>query len=92
MWGHFRHALRRAGPRHLLFNTALNATSNVDQIVGFNVAEDRIELSRAIFGGFGAKVSLAIGDKANAAGPQIVYTTRRANCSTMWMARGFVHR
>ncbi|MGO4706764.1 calcium-binding protein, partial [Microvirga sp. 2MCAF38] len=56
-----------------VFDTALNAVSNVDQIIDFNVAEDRIELSRAIFGKFGANVSLAIGDKANAAGPQIVY-------------------
>lgn len=56
-----------------VFETALDGVSNVDRITDFDVARDGLFLNRAIFGGFGAKVSLAYGDKANAAQAQIVY-------------------
>ncbi|MGO4705270.1 M10 family metallopeptidase [Microvirga sp. 2MCAF38] len=64
-----------AGRDTFVFDTALNAASNVDQIVGFNASEDWIALSRSIFGGFGSSVSLVAGPgaTANAATAQIVY-------------------
>ena len=38
-----------AGADHFLFNTALNASTNVDQIVDFSVADDSFALDEAIF-------------------------------------------
>ncbi|MGO4571788.1 M10 family metallopeptidase [Microvirga sp. 2TAF3] len=70
-----------AGRDIFTFNSALNATTNVDQIIFFNVAEDTIELSRGIFGGFGASVSLATGSSANAWGAQIVYNKATGDLS-----------
>ncbi|MGO4524854.1 calcium-binding protein, partial [Microvirga sp. 2MCAF35] len=56
------------------FNTALNAATNVDQIMDFSVTEDTIALSRSVFGGFGASVSLVIGTGATANNAaQVVY-------------------
>ena len=37
------------GPDHFLFDTAPNATTNVDRIVDFNVADDTILLENAVF-------------------------------------------
>ncbi|MGO4527334.1 M10 family metallopeptidase C-terminal domain-containing protein [Microvirga sp. 2MCAF35] len=62
-----------AGRDLFVFESALNGTNNVDRIADFAVAEDWIGLSRSVFGGFGASVSLAVGASANAAGAQIVY-------------------
>ncbi|WP_445504014.1 calcium-binding protein [Microvirga sp. G4-2] len=64
-----------------VFATTLSATGNVDRILDFNVAEDRIELSRAVFGGFGASVSLAVGASATAGGAQIVYNSATGDLS-----------
>ncbi|WP_198411897.1 M10 family metallopeptidase [Microvirga flavescens] len=64
-----------AGLDRFVFDTALDGVNNVDRITDFDVTRDSIFLARSIFGGFGAKVSLAIGDKANATGTQIVYNS-----------------
>ncbi|WP_162820215.1 calcium-binding protein, partial [Microvirga calopogonii] len=63
-----------AGRDTFVFESALNATSNVDRIADFAVAEDWIGLSRSVFGGFGASVSLVIGTAATANNAaQVVY-------------------
>ncbi|MBF9232085.1 calcium-binding protein [Microvirga alba] len=62
-----------AGQDVFAFDTALNGSSNVDQIVDFNVADDRIQLDRSIFKGLNANTLLATGPGANAWAPQIVY-------------------
>ncbi|MBF9232086.1 calcium-binding protein [Microvirga alba] len=62
-----------AGRDVFAFDTALNGTSNVDQVTDFNVAEDLIQLDRSIFKGLNANTFLAIGPGANAWAPQIVY-------------------
>jgi len=62
-----------AGRDTFVFESALNAASNVDRIADFNTAEDWIGLSRSVFGGFGSAVSLSVGASAKAAGAQIVY-------------------
>jgi Ca2+-binding RTX toxin-like protein len=41
------------GEDEFVFNTALNATTNVDQISDFVSADDRITLSKAIFAALG---------------------------------------
>ena len=43
-----------AGQDSFLFNTALNAATNVDVITDFNVADDTIVLENTIFGAFAA--------------------------------------
>ncbi|MGO4705269.1 calcium-binding protein [Microvirga sp. 2MCAF38] len=62
-----------AGRDTFVFDTALNAASNVDEIVGFNTSEDWIALSRSIFFTGNTPLSLAIGPTATAATAQIVY-------------------
>jgi len=62
-----------AGRDVFVFESALNAATNVDWIADFSVAEDWIGLSRSVFGGFGASVALAVGAGATAATAQVVY-------------------
>ncbi|AMO23537.1 beta strand repeat-containing protein [Ramlibacter tataouinensis] len=47
-----------------VFNTALDAASNVDTVADFDGSADRISLSSAIFGGIGSGGPLAAGDFA----------------------------
>jgi Ca2+-binding RTX toxin-like protein len=61
------------------FNTTLNASTNVDRIVDFSVADDRIELENAIFaglstGGLGAG-RFFIGSAAHDANDRIIYNS-----------------
>ena len=60
-----------------LFTTPLNAASNVDVITDFNVVDDTIMLSNAIFGGIGlgsvAGSQFVIGAAAQDAGDRIIY-------------------
>jgi len=62
-----------AGRDVFVFESTLNAATNVDWIADFSVAEDWIGLSRSVFGGFGASVALAVGAGATAATAQVVY-------------------
>jgi len=50
-----------AGTDQFRFDAALNAATNVDDILDFNVAEDSIFLDRAIFSGIAANGTLAAG-------------------------------
>jgi Ca2+-binding RTX toxin-like protein len=67
-----------AGQDRFLFNTALNATTNVDLIKDFNVADDRIRLENAIFTaltttGTLAAASSRVGTAATTATQRIFY-------------------
>jgi Ca2+-binding RTX toxin-like protein len=44
----------RSGQDQFLFNTALNAATNSDRILDFNVADDTIQLENAVFSAFAA--------------------------------------
>lgn len=48
-----------SGSDRFVFNSTLSATSNVDQITDFNVADDTIELDNAIFTRLGADGALS---------------------------------
>ena len=65
------------GADTFLFTTPLNAASNVDVITDFNVTDDTIVLSNAIFGGIGlgsvAGSQFVIGAAAQDAGDRIIY-------------------
>ena len=65
------------GSDTFLFNTSLNAVSNVDVITDFNVVDDTIMLDQAIFGGIGlgsvAGSQFVIGAAAQDAGDRIIY-------------------
>jgi len=65
------------GADSFVFTTPLNAASNVDVITDFNVADDTIVLSSAIFGGIGlgsvAGSQFVIGTAAQDAGDRIIY-------------------
>ena len=54
---------------------------HVDRITDFNVADDKIQLDRGVFGGFGASVSLAVGSMANSGGAQIIYNSGTGDLS-----------
>jgi Ca2+-binding RTX toxin-like protein len=65
-----------AGADRFEFNTALNASTNVDTITDFVAATDDIVLSQAIFAGIGTTLDAAefgIGAAASSAGQRIVY-------------------
>ncbi|MGO4527312.1 calcium-binding protein [Microvirga sp. 2MCAF35] len=66
-----------AGRDTFVFDTALNATTNVDEIVGFSAAEDWIGLSRSVF----ASATLKVGASATTAGAQIVYNAATGDLS-----------
>ena len=58
-----------------------DAPGSFSRITDFSVAEDKIQLDRGVFGGFGASVSLAIGPMATNGGPQIVYNSGTGDLS-----------
>ncbi len=67
-----------AGNDHFVFDTALNASNNVDTISDFNVANDTIRLENAIFTALTTTGTLAasafhIGAGAQAADDRIIY-------------------
>jgi len=62
-----------AGRDTFVFNSALNAATNVDALMDFSVAEDLIQLDRSVFSKLGSSVSLALGAGASAWAAQIVY-------------------
>ncbi|MGO4527389.1 calcium-binding protein, partial [Microvirga sp. 2MCAF35] len=66
-----------AGRDLFVFESALNATSNVDVIVDFAVAEDWIGLSRGVF----SSAALTVGSGATTAGAQIVYNAATGDLS-----------
>jgi Ca2+-binding RTX toxin-like protein len=51
-----------------VFNTALNAATNVDTITDFNVADDRIQIDNAVFLGLPTGTLAAAAFRANATG------------------------
>ena len=65
------------GADTFLFNTPLNAASNIDVITDFNVADDTIQLDQTIFGGIGlgsvAGSQFVLGAAALDAGDRIIY-------------------
>jgi Ca2+-binding RTX toxin-like protein len=67
------------GQDQFLFDTALNAATNVDRIVDFNVADDTIVLENAIFSVFAAGPLAAerfiIGPAALDANDNIIYNS-----------------
>ena len=74
LWG-------QAGADIFLFNTALNAATNVDRIIDFAVVDDTIYLENAIFTALGAGALAAAAFAANATGlagdasDRIIYET-----------------
>ncbi len=69
-----------AGADYFLFNTALNATNNLDKITDFSVAADTIRLDNAIFAVLTTAVTLAstafwIGTAAHEADDRIIYNS-----------------
>jgi len=73
-----------AGQDHFVFDTALNASGNVDGFVDFNVADDTMELSQAIFAAAGPTGTLAAnafytGTAANTADDRIIYDSANGN-------------
>ena len=63
-----------AGADIFVFDAATIAT-NVDRIVDFNAAQDRIQLDRNLFAGLGSSVSLVVGPMATHTGPQVIYNS-----------------
>jgi Ca2+-binding RTX toxin-like protein len=63
----------------LLFNAALNAATNVDTVIGYNVAADTMQLENAIFTGLAAGVlapgAFRIGPLAADASDRIIYNS-----------------
>ena len=69
----------RGGADAFRFDTALDAATNVDVITDFNVADDTIHLSSAIFTGLGAAVDsneFVIGTAALDASDRIIYDSQ----------------
>ncbi|HEV2865166.1 MAG TPA: calcium-binding protein, partial [Allosphingosinicella sp.] len=69
-----------SGTDSYFFDTALNASTNVDKIIGFSVADDTILLNRAIFAGITANGTLAasrfhVGTAAADASDRIIYNS-----------------
>jgi Ca2+-binding RTX toxin-like protein len=67
------------GQDHFLFDSALNAATNVDRILDFNVADDTIRLENAVFttlaaGGLGAG-QFVIGAAAQDANDRVIYNS-----------------
>ena len=70
----------RGGQDYFVFNTALNATTNLDTISGFVVADDTIRLENGIFTaltklGTLAAAAFNIGAAATQADDRIIYNT-----------------
>jgi Ca2+-binding RTX toxin-like protein len=65
------------GLDNFVFNTALNAVSNVDQIIGFSVADDNVRLENAVFTNLAAgtltSAAFRTGTQAADADDRIVY-------------------
>ena len=68
-----------AGPDAFVFNKALNAATNVDQVTDFNVADDVIHLDRAVFSSLKPGVlkegAFVVGSAAGDANDHIVYNS-----------------
>jgi serralysin len=65
-----------AGKDAFIFNTALNARTNVDKIIGFSVKEDTIRLDDAVFRAIGKALTrdeFVIGAAAEDADDRIIY-------------------
>ncbi len=62
-----------------MFNTALNATTNVDMVVDFSLTDDTIQLDNAVFAGLAAGALAAdafkIGTSATDADDRIIYNS-----------------
>ena len=68
----------RGGQDHFVFDTALNAATNVDLLSDFNVADDTIRLNNSVFTGFGAGVDsneFVIGAAALDVSDRIIYNS-----------------
>jgi serralysin len=69
----------RGGQDHFVFNTALNAVSNVDEITDFNVADDTIHLENLVFTALAngplAATQFVIGTAAQDANDRIIYNS-----------------
>ena len=65
-----------AGYDYFVFNTALNASTNVDRITDFNVVQDTIRLENAVMPGLGSALALSRRDsgKARPASPTTATT------------------
>jgi Ca2+-binding RTX toxin-like protein len=68
----------RGGHDSFVFDSTLNAKTNVDQIVDFNVAQDKILLSRSVFTDIRGSGALAateffIGSRADDAAERVIY-------------------
>ncbi|MGE0749661.1 MAG: calcium-binding protein, partial [Variibacter sp.] len=66
------------GADNFLFNTALNASTNVDRIMDYNVAADTIQLAKSVFAAFAATGTINanaffIGSAAHDADDRIIY-------------------
>lgn len=82
-----------AGADQFVFSTLPNAKTNLDPVVGFDPAADRLLLSRAVFAGSGAAgelpgSALVSGTKpvARSAEPALLYNTRSGDLA--WDADG----
>jgi Ca2+-binding RTX toxin-like protein len=69
------------GYDNFIFNTALDATTNVDKLSDFNPWADRISLKSAIFKGIGGRGALKdaafwTGSKAHDASDRIIYNKK----------------
>ena len=73
-----------AGADTFVFDTALSATLNVDDILDFSVADDTIRLDRSVFGGISAEGALSasafqLGSAAQDADDRILYDAASGN-------------
>ncbi|MGO4839437.1 calcium-binding protein, partial [Rhizobiaceae sp. 2RAB30] len=72
-----------AGSDNFVFNTGLNAATNVDRIVDFNVPQDTIRLDNAVMAGLGTTLGILSAAKfwkstsgtAHDADDRIIYET-----------------
>ncbi len=48
---------------------------SVDRIADFSVADDRIQLDRSVFGGFGSGVKLTMGTMAGSGSAEVLYNS-----------------
>jgi Ca2+-binding RTX toxin-like protein len=62
-----------------VFDTSPSGT--MDRIADFSVAEDRIQLDRSVFGGFGASVKLTTGSMASSGGAEVLYNSATGDLS-----------
>ncbi|MBF9235701.1 calcium-binding protein [Microvirga alba] len=71
-----------AGKDTFLFDAKLNAKTNLDQIVDFNVKDDTIQLAKSVFSkitkkGFLAKTAFWVGAKAHDKDDRIIYDKKK---------------